>query len=52
MNHEFINNNSINQGNIKLMSLGFIDDDKRGIESMCDYYEMAKVFMNHFNVDN
>lgn len=52
MNHEFINNNSINQGNVKLMSLGFIDDDKRGIESMCDYYEMAKVFMNHFNVDN
>ncbi len=51
LKHDFIHKNSIIQNNVKLMSLGFIDDDKRGIESMCDYYEMAKVFMNHFNVN-
>lgn len=47
--NDFINNHSIKNWNIKAMSLWFIEDDKRGIESMCDYYEMAKVFLNHYN---
>lgn len=46
--NDFINNHSIKSKNIKAMSLGFIEDDKRGIESMCDYYEMSKVFLNHY----
>lgn len=49
---DFINKYSISSENIKLMSLGFIEDEKRGIESMCDYYEMSKVFMNHINLKN
>lgn len=47
---DFINQNSIQKWNIKLLSLGFIEDDKRWMESMCDYYEMSKVFMNHINL--
>lgn len=50
--NDFINNHSIKSWNIKAMSLWFIEDDKRGIESMCDYYEMAKVFLNHYNSDH
>ena len=51
-NSSFINNYSISKNNIKLMSLWFIEDDKRWIESMCDYYEMSKVFINHINLNN
>ncbi len=47
--NEFINKYSIKKWNIKAMSLGFIEDEKRWMESMCDYYEMSKVFMNHYN---
>lgn len=50
--NDFINNHSIKSWNIKAMSLWFIEDDKRWIESMCDYYEMAKVFLNHYNSNN
>ncbi len=50
-NNKFINEHSISNNNIKVMSLWFIDDDKRWIESMCDYYEMSKVFINHINLD-
>lgn len=49
-NHDFIEKNSIKDWNIKAMSLGFIEDEKRWIESMCDYYEMSKVFCNHINL--
>jgi len=49
---DFINEHSIRKGNIKIMSLWFIDDELRWIESMCDYYEMSKVFLNHINLDN
>lgn len=49
---DFINKYSISKWNIKTMSLGFIEDEKRWIESMCDYYEMSKVFVNHINLDN
>lgn len=50
--HEFIDKNSIKKWNISLLSLWFIEDDNRWIESMCDYYEMSKVFMNHINLEN
>lgn len=50
--NDFIEKYSIKKWNIKSMSLWFIDDDKRWIESMCDYYEMSKVFMNHYNTWN
>lgn len=49
---DFINKYSISSWNIKAMSLWFIEDDKRWIESMCDYYEMSKVFINHINLND
>lgn len=49
-NHDFIEKNSAKSKNIKTISLGFIEDEKRGIESMCDYYEMSKVFLNHIKL--
>jgi len=50
LENDFINTYSIKDKNIKVMSLWFIDDDKRWIESMCDYYEMSKVFLNHLTL--
>lgn len=46
--NNFINSHSIQKWNIKAMSLWFIEDEKRGMESMCDYYEMSKVLLNHY----
>ncbi|RAL55889.1 hypothetical protein BLD25_03570 [Candidatus Gracilibacteria bacterium GN02-872] len=50
LENKFIKENSLTEGKITAMSLGFIEDEKRGIESMCDYYEMSKVFMNHIKL--
>lgn len=50
-NHDFVEKHSLKIWNIKAMSLGFIDDEKRWMESMCDYYEMSKVFLNHMNLN-
>ncbi len=51
-NHKFVNEFSIKKDNIKVMSLWFIDDERRWMESMCDYYEMSKVFVNHLNLSD
>lgn len=50
LENKFIKGNSLTKGKITAMSLGFIEDEKRWIESMCDYYEMAKVFLNHIKL--
>gem|GEM_PF-3062701 len=50
LHHSFIEQYSLQKDNIKVMSLGTIPQERHGIESMCDRYEMAKVFLNHIRL--
>jgi len=50
LHHPCIEQYSLQKENIHVMSLGTIPQERHGIESMCDRYEMAKVFLNHIRL--
>lgn len=47
----FIKKITLNRKNIYVGHLGNIDEEKRGIESMCDSFTLMRIFLNHLVID-